>query len=301
MPVSDSPRVLATGASGFVGRRLAAALDGRLEALGLGRDTWREQLKAASWKDAVVIHLAARVHQGGAGDEADYKRDNVEKTRSLAEAAAAGGARRLVFLSTIKVNGEETNGTPMRAADTPQPQDAYARSKWRAEQALAECAGRTGLEVVVVRSPLVVGPGAKGNLASLLALADSPWPLPFAAIENRRTFIAADDLAALLLACARVPEANGHTYLAGDADAVSTPRLMRVLRTALGRPARLFRASPALLESSAAILGLGDRMRRLTRSLEVDVGETLRALDWKPRAPIDDALRAMALAGRRAA
>lgn len=301
MSVSDVPRIVATGATGFVGRRLAAACAGGLDTLAFGGDTWREQMRAANWKDAVVIHLAARVHQGGTGNEADYKRDNEEKTRSLAEAAAAGGARRLVFLSTIKVNGEETQDTPMRADDTPQPQDAYARSKWRAEQALAECAARTGLEVVVVRSPLVVGPGAKGNLASLLALADSPWPLPFAAIENRRTFVAVDDLASLLLACARVPAARGRTFLAGDPDAVSTPRLMRVLRAALGRPARLFRASPALLESSAAILGFGDRMRRLTRSLELEVGETQRALDWKPRAPIDDALRAMALARRRAA
>lgn len=301
MSLSEYPRLVATGASGFVGQCVTAALERRVEALALGQEAWRDALDAVRWEEAVVLHLAARVHKAGGGDEALYERDNVEKTRALAEAAAANGARRVVFLSTIKVNGEESRSTPMRSEDTPQPQDAYARSKWRAEQALAECARRTGLEVVVVRSPLVVGPGAKGNLASLLALADSPWPLPLAAIENRRTLVAVDDLARLLLACARAPEANGRTFLAGDPDAVSTPRLMRVLREALGRPTRLFRASPSLLESSAAILGLGDRMRRLTRSLEVDVGETLRALDWKPRAPIDDALRAMALAGRRAA
>ena len=301
MSAPELPRSVATGASGFVGRRLAAALGGRLDALALGRDDWREQIGAVRWKDAVVFHLAARVHQGGALGDALYERDNAEKTRALAEAAAAGGARRLVFLSTLKVNGEETRATPMRAGDTPRPQDAYARSKWRAEQGLAECAARTGLEVVVARSPLIVGPGAKGNLASLLALADTPWPLPFAAIDNRRTLIAVDDLVELLLRCARVPDANGRTFLAGDPDALATPRLVRVLREALGRPVRLFRASPALLESSAALLGLGDRMRRLTRSLEADVAETRAALDWKPRAPIDEALRAMAMARRKAA
>jgi len=294
LPLSDLDRFVVTGASGFVGRRLAAACADRIEPLRFGGADWHERLNAVRWHDATVLHLAARVHRFGDDDEAAYERDNVEKTRALAEAAAVGGARRIVFLSTIKVNGEESRAAPMRADDPSHPQDAYARSKWRAERALWERAARGTMKVVVVRSPLVVGRGAGGNLGALLALADTPWPLPFAAIANRRTFVGVDDLVALLLRCASVPQAADRTFLAGDPDAVSTPRLLRVLRAALGRAPRLFAAPASVLEAAAALAGARDRMLRLTRSLEVDVDETMRALDWKPSTPMDEVLGAMA-------
>jgi nucleoside-diphosphate-sugar epimerase len=298
--MAPADRFVATGTSGFVGRGLAAALGGRLHRVHLGIEGWRERLDAALWQDAVVFHLAARVHRTGDADEAAYERDNVEKTRAVAEAAAAGRARRLVFLSTLKVNGEESAATPLGPGDTPHPADAYARSKWKAEQALAACAARTGLEVVVVRSPLVIGPAALGNLPALLRLADSPWPLPFAGLRNRRTFIALEDLVALLLRCADAPVA-GRTLMAGDPDAVSTPRLLRVLRRALGRAPRLFPMPAAALETLAALAGQHERMRRLTRSLEADVGATLRDTGWRPARRIDEALGEMARAWKAAA
>src|SRR6185503_13341122 len=207
-----------------------------------------------------VFHLAARVHRPGEDADAAYQRDNMEKTRELALRAAASGARRLVFLSSVKVNGEETHGQPFRREDAPDPRDAYARSKWAAEQALAAVAAQGALEVVVVRSPLVYGPGAGGNLRALLRLADSPWPLPFAAIANRRSFVHAADLARLLVACAATPGARGRTYLAANRESTpSTPRIVTAMRSALGRPARLVSLPPALLEAAAGLAGQGER------------------------------------------
>jgi nucleoside-diphosphate-sugar epimerase len=297
--MASADRFVATGASGFVGRELARALGAPLEPVHLGIDGWRERLARAEWRNAVVFHLAARVHRRDGADEAGYERDNVEKTRAVAEAAAAGGARRIVFVSTIKVNGEESAGRALRSDDPPRPHDAYARSKWRAEQRLTECSVRTGIEVVIVRSPLVIGPAAQGNLPALMKLADSAWPLPFASVENRRTFISRDDLVALLVRCAHAP-VEGRTLMAGDPDALSSPRLLRALRTALGRPARLFAMPVAALEAAGHLAGVHDNLRRLTRSLEADVRDTMRDADWRPARPIEDALRDMALSWRAA-
>jgi nucleoside-diphosphate-sugar epimerase len=253
------------------------------------------------FRSAVVFHLAARVHGAGDGDEAAYERDNVEKTRELALRAAASGARRLVFLSSVKVHGEETHGKPFRADDAPRPQDAYARSKWAAEQALARIAVQGTLEIVVVRSPLVYGPGAGGNLRALLRLADSPWPLPFASVANRRSFVQVGDLARLLVACAAAPAARGCTYLAANTDSTpSTPEIVASMRTAFGRPARLVSAPPALLEAVAALAGQGERIRRLTRSLEVDASRAEAELGWRAEVPIGPAVREMAAAYREA-
>ncbi|HXZ49004.1 MAG TPA: NAD-dependent epimerase/dehydratase family protein [Usitatibacter sp.] len=283
-------RVIVTGSSGFVGRALGARLGRPFEALRFGAEGWREAIGRADFRSATVFHLAARVHRDEGGDEAAFQLDNVEKTRELALAASAGGARRLVFLSTVKVHGEETAGRPFRAGDAPHPGDAYARSKLAAEEALAEIARRTGLEVATVRAPLVFGAGAKGNLASLLRLADSAWPLPFASIANRRSFVHVDDLARLLILCAESAAAANGTFLAAHAEPFSTPRLVAGLRASLGRAPRLFAFPPALLEAAAGLAGRGAAMRRLTRSLEVDAGDTTRALGWRADAGLDAAV-----------
>ena len=284
-----------TGASGFVGRALAPLLPGAMS-LRLGVEDWRNRIGAASLGGATVIHLAARVHGDGEA-ETLFEHDNVEKTAALAEAARAAGARRFVLLSTIKVNGEETREQPFHPDDPPAPADAYARSKWRAETALRDRAGK-GLEFVIVRSPLVVGAGARANLRALASLADGPWPLPFAAIRNRRTLVHVEDLARLLLACAREPAAAGRVFLAGDPQPASTPFLLRTLRAALGRPARLFPMPRAALEAAAACAGHLQRMRRLTRSLEADLSETTRVLGWRAQVPLERALAELALARR---
>jgi nucleoside-diphosphate-sugar epimerase len=274
MPVE---RAMVSGAGGFVGRSLVSLLGGAISQVHLGEPDWLDQVRTADYAGATVFHLAARVHGLGTESEADYRHDNVVKTRAFAQAAGAGGAKRFVFLSTVKVNGEETAERAFRSGDAPAPQDAYGRTKWEAERALAALGG---VEFAIVRAPLVYGAGVKGNLLALLHLADSGLPLPFGAIENRRSFVHVDDLARLLIECATQSRAAGRTFMASHPDRASTPRLAAVMRGFLGRPRRLFPVPPFLLEGAAALVGQGARIRRLTRSLEVDASDTQEALGW---------------------
>jgi UDP-glucose 4-epimerase len=281
-------RIIVTGSTGFVGRSLAAQLDRAFQPLHFGGGDWRSELGAADFAQATVVHLAGRAHRNGTADE--FRTDNLEKTRALVEAAAAGGALRLVYLSTIKVNGEETRDRPFGPDDVPAPEDEYARSKWAAEQAIVEAGSRAGLEYAIVRAPLVYGAGVRGNLLALARLADSRLPLPFAAIANRRSFLHVDDLARLLLTCACEPHAAGRTYLAAHPTPVSTPGLVGLLREKLERPPRLFSISPAVLEALSVLAGQGERMRRLTRSLEADPSQAERELGWTAQISIEAAI-----------
>jgi UDP-glucose 4-epimerase len=285
-----------TGASGFVGRELMALLPPGVQAFALGPPGWRTRIEQASFAAATVFHLAARVH-AASGAEDEYMEDNAHKTRALAERAAAGGARAFVFVSTIKVNGEETHGTPFRPGDAPRPEDAYARSKLAAERALLDIAARTPLRVAIVRAPLVYGAHARGNLAALLRLADSPWPLPFGALDQPRSFIHVRDLCSLLVSCAAHESARG-VFLAAHREPIRTAALVRTVRRELGRPARLFALPPAVLEGAAAMAGQGGRMRRLTRALEVDATATEQALGWRAAIGIEEAVGEMVRAYR---
>ena len=275
MPVE---RAVISGATGLVGRSLVSLIEScSVTQVHFGEPDWADQVRAAEYAGATVFHLAAKAHGEGPDTPAAYWHDNVVKTRSFAEAAASGGAKRFVFLSTVKVNGEETSAQPFRSDDAPAPEDEYGRTKWEAEKSLAQFGG---MEFTIVRSPLVYGAGAKGNLLALLRLADSATPLPFGAIENRRSFIHVDDLARLLVECGTSPHASGHVFMAAHPDRVSTPRLIAAMRKLLGRPRRLVAVPPSLLEVAAFVSGQGMKMRRLTRSLEVDADETQRALGW---------------------
>jgi nucleoside-diphosphate-sugar epimerase len=266
-------RAYVTGATGFVGRALCADLidNGWLVTTAdLRRPGWEASLPG---NDAVV-HLAGVAHTRGS--EALYQAVNVDATARLGAAAARAGVRRFVYVSSIKVNGEATPADrPFRAGDAAAPQDEYGRSKWRAEQALARVAG---LEPVIVRPPLVYGPGVKANFLRLLQLVDTGLPLPFASIANRRSFIFVANLASLLRRCAEREQAGGRTFLAADGEALSTPELVRRMAAALGRKARLVPFPPALLP------------RRLSGSLAVDAGETRERLDWRPPHTMDEGL-----------
>jgi nucleoside-diphosphate-sugar epimerase len=290
-------RALVSGAGGFVGRALVAHLVTGERRVRLGAPDWMEQLELTDFRDATVFHLAARVHADD-DDVPAFVRDNVEKTLAFARAAQRGGARRFVFLSSVKVNGEESARRPFNRGDEPAPRDAYAQSKAQAEEALASVGG---LAFTIVRSPLVYGANAKGNLLALLRLADSAWPLPFAALDNRRSFVHVDDLARLLIECAARPEAAGRMYFAAHERSVSTRELVSGIRAGLSRPPRLFAVPRATLEMAATALGQGERVRRLTRSLEVDSSDAAAELGWTAQIGFETALDDMVGAYRQAA
>ena len=309
MTVGDS--VLVTGANGFVGRALCEALaasgrrvkralrmaqPGRPDdvAVGdIGADTdWRSALEGVS----SVVHLAARTHvlrETAADSLSEYRRVNLDGTRRLAQQAGRAGVRRLVFVSSIKVNGEVTE-RPFTEDDAPRPEDAYGVSKWEAEQALARVAGETGLQVAVLRPPLVYGPEVKGNFLRLMGLVARGTPLPLASITNRRSLIYVGNLVDAVIKAIDVPAAAGRAYLVSDGEDVSTPDLVRAIARALGVAPRLLPCPPAMLRLGAALTGKRAELARLTGSLQVDGSRAHRELGWQPRLSLAQGLAATA-------
>jgi len=232
-----------------------------------------------------VVHLAARAHvmrERARDPDSAYFRSNVLTTRHIAAQAALADVRRLVFVSSVKVLGEATDGCPFRESDTPAPADAYGRSKLAAENALREVAATTGLETVVIRPPLVYGPGVKANFRNLMAAVARGLPLPLASIDNRRSIVSLWNLCDLIVRCIGQGAAAGETFLVADGRDLSTPELVRSLGCALGRRARLFPVAPILLRIGGRLLGRGDQMERLIRSLQVDASKAARLLGWEP-------------------
>jgi nucleoside-diphosphate-sugar epimerase len=318
-------KVLVTGASGFVGSATCAWLVAQgLDVVGAVRQMIPQPLAGVDyrivgdldagtdWRTALagvegVIHCAARVHvmRDTAGDPlAAFRSANVAGTERIARQAVAAGVKRLVFISSIKVNGEETASplfSPLprgkrgrfREDDAPAPQDPYGLTKWEAEVMLAEVAQETGLEVVIVRPPLVYGPGVKGNLARLLGWVERGVPLPLAGIRNARSLIGIDNLTSALQACLTHPAAAGWAYLVRDGEDVSTPELVRRLGQQLDKPARLFAVPAPLLEGLAGLVGRRADVQRLTGSLTVDDSRIRRELEWMPPRTLDEGLAQM--------
>lgn len=295
-------RILVTGAGGFIGRALCAALGAHEHAVVAGvrrppppdtmpipgaetrilgdivpgRD-WRGELDGAD----ILVHLAQRAHRRRAGP-AEFA-DEPAAAAALARAAARAGIRRLVYLSSIKAMGEATApGRPFRADDPPRPSDAYGRGKLATEAALRRAAAETGLGLVILRPPLVYGPGVGANFRALVRLAGSNLPLPFAAVANRRSLIFVDNLAQVAAAAALHPAATGHVLLVRDDEDLSTPALIRLLARAQGRAARLFAVPDGLFAALRAVPGLGPAVCRLTQSLQVDDAATRALLSWRP-------------------
>jgi len=304
-------KVLVTGGTGFVGRVAVPALQAaghcvRLALRTSGSGAPVESVAvgdlgpATDWGRALegidaVVHLAARVHvmRDHAGGAEEFKRTNTDGTLRLARAAAEAGARRFVFVSTIKVNGESTTTRPFRADDEPHPGDDYGRSKLAAELGLREI---PGIEPVIIRPPLVHGPGAKGNLARFCRLARSGLPVPFGAIDNRRDLVGVANLANLIERCIWHPAAPGEVFLAADGEPLSTPQLYRTIADALGRPARMIHVPVNLMRAVARPLGFGAELDRLTQSLELDATKTRERLEWQPPFSAKAGISAMARA-----
>jgi UDP-glucose 4-epimerase len=305
--------ILLTGGTGFVGRHLVERLvaDGRSVRCAIRSPERSSSLPSAvssiavgelgfstDWRDALagvgtVMHLAARAHvldEREADPLAVFLEVNTRAVETLATAAAQAGVRRLVFLSSIKVNGEDSGERAYAASDAPAPADPYGVSKQRAEEALREIGARTGMQTVIVRPPLVYGPGVRANFLRLMQIVDRGIPLPFGSIRNRRSLVSVWNLCDLLVRCVDSPAAANRTFMVSDGVDPSTAELVRLLATALEARARVFGVPPAFLRLAARLTGQMAEYTRLCASLRVDLTETLSQLDWRPPLGMTEAM-----------
>lgn len=305
--------IMLTGATGFVGgavlRRLCvdsfsatAAL--RHVAVDLPSSVMRCMINGVDsgtdWSAAlrgqeVVVHCAARVHVMHDTTEDPlkaFRAINVGGTLNLARQAVAAGVHRFVFVSSIGVNGAQTApGNPFSEADQSKPHNAYALSKWEAEQGLLRIAGETGLDVVIIRPPLVYGCNAPGNFGALMRAVQRGWPLPLGAVHNQRSLVALDNLVDFIVTCITHPQAANQTFLVSDGQDLSTTELVRGMAQAAGVPARLLPVPVWALQAVAMLLGKGEAVQRLCGNLQVDISKARSLLGWVPPISSDEGLR----------
>ena len=294
--------LLVTGASGFVGQALLAQLQEKSlnykaayrhfpeshdqHAIAVGTidnaTDWSVALKGVD----IITHLAARAHI--MGDEAadpllEYRSVNVAGTLNLARQAAAAGVKRFIFVSSVKVNGETTSGLrPFNESLTSQILDPYGISKKEAEDGLRTIASETGMEVVIIRPPLVYGPNVNANFLNLMKLADTPIPLPFGAINNKRSMVYVGNLVDFIVQCIDHPGAANQTFLVCDGEDLSLRSLVMMMRTSLGRPARLVPVPAVLFRIAGRIAGKLEVVDRLVGDLQTDSSKARKLLNWVP-------------------
>jgi nucleoside-diphosphate-sugar epimerase len=305
-------KVLVTGASGFVGGHLcdmlatvgyqvigttrssadrASSPDIEFRTIGdiSGDLDWNSLLQDID----IIVHLAARVHVMSESAEdplAEFRRVNSLGTAKLAESAATAGVKRLVYVSTIKVLGEKTDGQPFTNFDVAAPCDPYGVSKLEAEEALARIANNTGLEIVTLRPPLVYGPGVGGNFLRILGLVYKGIPLPLGAIKNARSLLAVSNLCHVIQICLDHPDAAGKTFLVADGENISTSGLFKMIGRLMDKPARLLPFPEKLLRLFGRILGRSGEVARLCDSLQVDIDHTRDVLGWSPQTSLEEGL-----------
>lgn len=317
--MSRSLKMLVTGITGFVGRTLCSDVVSRglfvrgvihsrsavlkgVEAVVVDRMDGDTDWQFALLGCDVIVHLAARVHvmnDTAADPLTAFRAVNVDGTLNLARQAATAGVKRFVFISSVKVNGESTPpGQAFTEADAPNPQDAYGQSKHEAEQGLRQIAADTGMEVVIIRPPLVYGPSVKANFAALMRAVQKGWPLPLGAVHNQRSLVALDNLVDFIITCITHPQAANQTFLVSDGQDLSTAELVRGMAQAAGVPARLLPVPVWALQAAGSLLGKGDAVQRLCGNLQVDISKARELLGWIPPVSVAEGLRrAMAGAG----
>lgn len=280
--------VAVTGGTGFVGRCLIERLNhSNNDVVSLARIMRVDGMP--EWcierPIEVVIHAAARVHvmnETTSDPLAEFRKVNVQGTELLARRAAAAGVKRFVFISSVKVNGEATSDISFKSSDVPAPLDPYGVSKLEAEQALLAVAQETGLEVVIIRPPLVYGPGVRANFLKLMRLVKMGMPLPLGAIHNRRSMVALDNLVDLVVLCTHHQNAPGQVFMVSDDRDVSISELLRMLAGAMGKRSFLLPVPQRIISGGAALVGKSEVASRLLGSLQVDIAHTKSALNWKP-------------------
>jgi nucleoside-diphosphate-sugar epimerase len=297
--------VLITGASGFIGHALCNTLAEKghivkgafrsqekllkykinMDCVSIGEigpnTDWMEALRGID----VIVHLAARVHvmkDSTADPLSEFRKMNLDATEHLAKMSANAGVKRFVFMSTVKVNGEQTENKPFHETDIPRPEDPYAVSKWEAEQALYKILKDPGLEVVILRPPLVYGPGVKANFLRLLQIVDHNIPLPFMNVYNQRSLIYLGNLVDAIITCCLHPNAKGETFLVSDGEDVSTPELIKMIAHAMNKKAKLLPFPQALLRMMGTLIGKKEELDRLLRSLCIDSSKIKKVLNWTP-------------------
>lgn len=308
------PKVLVTGANGFLGSHLLSRLvkDDQFQAVAAFRTLDEQSVQNkdhfvignidehTNWQTAlknvdVVVHTAARAHimdDRAINPLSAYLKINLGGTLNLASQAAEAGVSRFVFISSIKVNGEKTAlDEPFTVNSNSTPVDPYGISKLQAEQGLKQIVSKTGMELVIIRPPLIYGPGVKGNFSTMIRMVEKGLPLPLGGIENKRSLIAIDNLLDLIITCIEHPAAANQTFLAGDGEDLSTSELLQALAEAMGKPSRLFSVPSWILKAGAVTLGKRTMAERLIESLQVDISHTKNQLGWEPLINVKEGLR----------
>ena len=296
-------KILVTGATGFIGKQLSRSLTESGHEVHCtsrshtSKDFASRELITCDLESAgnldhlttgcdAIVHLAGRAHvmsDDPATSESLYISANVDVTRKLAQSAARTGVKQMILMSSVKVNGESTTtDSPFTSQDTPNPQDPYGRSKTQAEQALWEVASTSALEGVVIRPPLVYGPGVRANFASLIGIVNRGIPLPLGSIHNKRSFVSIDNLVDCIATVLQSSTAAGQTFLVSDGHDLSTPELIRSIASALHKSPMLIPFPPALLKLATTTAGKRGAYDRLCGSLTVDIALTKQKLSWTP-------------------